>query len=131
MDDQQDLSFYRETVACWSVAVLGVRPGGRRIWHDSPVKAHLDVALKVVKADQAFVNSGGLDGRGVGVAVVDTGVALHRDLMRAKSSQVIEVEVVGHEAGLADYFGHGTHVAGIIGGNGAASSDKLSFRTFK
>ena len=47
------------------------------------------MALKVVKADQAFVNSGGLDGRGVGVAVVDTGVALHRDLMRAKSSQVI------------------------------------------
>ena len=122
---------YSARVPASQLEALADDPEVAHISYDSPVKAHLDVALKVVKADQAFVNSGGLDGRGVGVAVVDTGVALHRDLMRAKSSQVIEVEVVGHEAGLADYFGHGTHVAGIIGGNGAASSDKLSFRTFK
>ncbi len=122
---------YSARVPASQLEALADDPEVAHISFDSPVKAHLDVAYKVVKADQAFLNSGGLDGRGVGVAVIDTGVALHRDLMRAKASQVMEVEVVGHEAGLADYYGHGTHVAGIIAGNGSASSDKLSFRTFK
>src|SRR6267142_3163224 len=122
---------YSARVPASQLEALADDPEVAHISFDSPVKAHLDVAYKVVKADQAFVNSGGLDGRGVGVAVIDTGVALPRDLMRAKASQVMEVEVVGHEAGLADYYGHGTHVAGIIAGNGSASSDKLSFRTFK
>jgi serine protease AprX len=122
---------YSGSVPASQLAGLADDPEVAHISLDSPVKAHLDVAYKAVRADQAFLDSGGLDGRGVAVAVVDTGVALHRDLMRSKSSQVLEVEVVGHEAGLADYYGHGTHVAGIIAGNGASSSDKLSFRTFK
>src|SRR5437867_3815699 len=123
---------YSARVPASQIAALANDPEVTHVSFDSPVKAHLDVAYKAVKADVALVNSGGLDGKGVGVAVVDTGVAAHPDLLRPKGSlQVVEVEVVGHENGLADYYGHGTHVAGIIDGNGAASSDRYSFRTVK
>ena len=123
---------YSAGVPASQIAALADDPEVAHVSFDSPVKAHLDVAYKAVKADIAFADSGGLDGQGVGVAVVDTGVASHPDLLRPKGSpQVVEVEVVGHENGLADYYGHGTHVAGIIDGNGAASSDRYSFRTFK
>jgi len=123
---------YSARIPASQIAALADDPEVTHVSFDSPVKAHMDVAYKVVKADVAFVNSGGLDGRGVGVAVVDTGVASHPDLLRPRGSpQVVEVEVVGHENGLADYYGHGTHVAGIIDGSGAASSDRYSFRTFK
>lgn len=123
---------YSARVPASQIAALADDPEVERISFDSPVAAHLDVAYKAVRADAAFVSSGGLTGKGVAVAVLDTGAVAHQDLQRPKGSpQVIEVEVVGRETGLADYYGHGTHVAGVINGSGSASSDKLSFRTFK
>jgi serine protease AprX len=123
---------YSARVPASQVAALADDPEVERISHDTPVKAHLDVASKAVRADVAFADSGGLDGQGIGVAVVDTGIQAHRDLLREKGlPPVVEVEVVGHENGLADYFGHGTHVAGIINGNGASSTGAGAFRTFK
>jgi serine protease AprX len=107
-------------------------PEIERVSLDAPVQAHLDVAHQAIRADAALVSTGGLDGSGVGVAVIDTGVQGHVDLLRPKGApQLIEVEIVGSEPGLADYYGHGTHVAGIIAGNGAESSDSYSFRTFR
>jgi serine protease AprX len=123
---------YSAKVPASQIAALADDPEVAHVSFDSPVKAHLDVAYKAVKADQALLNSGGLIGKGVGIAVIDTGVAMHPDLQRPRGSpQVVEVEVVGHETGLADYYGHGTHVAGILNGSGVASSDRLSFRTFR
>jgi serine protease AprX len=64
-------------------------------------------------------------GAGVGVAVIDTGI--DRDLpdfrvsQRDSRSRVVASIVVNPDARSAgDRHGHGTHVAGIIGGNGAA-----------
>jgi serine protease AprX len=122
---------YTATLPAGQIGALAEDPEVTRVSFDTPVRAHLDVAAKAVRADVARIETGGLDGRGVGVAVVDTGVAVHPDLYRPKGSpQIVEVEIVGRESGLADYFGHGTHVAGIIGGTGAASSDRYSYRTF-
>ena len=61
-------------------------------------------------------------GRGVGVAVIDTGIAGNLPDFRVsaadKRSRVIGSAVVNPDATTAnDTYGHGTHVAGIIAGN--------------
>ncbi|MGH9750890.1 MAG: S8 family peptidase [Candidatus Polarisedimenticolia bacterium] len=127
---------YSATIPAGSLLRVASDPNVERISLDSPVRAHLDVAHAAVRADLAASTAGwwgaGLTGRGVGIALIDTGVQLHADFKRPFGSRpVLEVEIVGGEPGLADYFGHGSHVAGILYGNGAASSDSLSFRTFK
>jgi serine protease AprX len=67
-------------------------------------------------------------GRGVGVAVVDTGIAGGLADFRAsaldKSSRVIGSAVVNPDAKTAaDTYGHGTHVAGIIAGDSRNRDD--------
>lgn len=62
-----------------------------------------------------------LTGKGVGVAVLDTGIALHKDFQgRMKGF----VDFVRHKRAPYDDNGHGTHVTGILAGSGAASSGK-------
>jgi serine protease AprX len=73
----------------------------------------------------------GLDGSGVGVAVIDSGItAWHDDLTDAgnTSSQRIArfVNFVGGSSTPSDEYGHGTHVAGIIAGNGFDSGGARS-----
>jgi len=67
----------------------------------------------------------GVDGTGVGVAVIDSGVtAWHDDLSDGGRTQRVDrfVDFVkGHQSPYDDY-GHGTHVAGIIAGNGFDSN---------
>src|SRR3989442_450127 len=125
---------YAAQLPAWRVWQVAAEGEVERISYDAPVKAHLDIAYKAVRADQA-ANSALLlgllgipyTGKGIGIALVDTGVQLHPDLKRPSGSkQIVEVEIVGHESGLADYYGHGTHVAGILNGSGYASSDALS-----
>ena len=64
----------------------------------------------------------GYDGSGVGVAVIDSGITpWHDDLADAGggSQRVARfVDVVSGEETPYDDYGHGTHVAGIIAGNG-------------
>jgi serine protease AprX len=64
----------------------------------------------------------GFDGSGVGIAIIDSGVtAWHDDLGNsAGGGQRIErfVDFVSGRQTAYDDYGHGTHVAGIIAGNG-------------
>jgi len=74
-----------------------------------------------------------LDGQGVTVAVVDSGVADHPDLhsnplnlnLAASSpSRILDSVVFGGYINPVDQYEHGTHVAGIIAGNGVASNGR-------
>jgi serine protease AprX len=67
----------------------------------------------------------GLDGSGVGVAVIDSGVTpWHDDLSGAPTAQRVDrfVDFTAGRTSAYDDFGHGTHVAGIVSGNGSDSS---------
>jgi serine protease AprX len=122
---------YSASLPASQIADFADDPEVERISSDTPVRAHMNIAAPAVKADLAFSDFG-MDGSGIGIAVIDTGVAAHPDLLRPRgSAQVVEVEIVGHEPGLADYFGHGTHVAGILSGSGASSTCLTCYKTFK
>jgi serine protease AprX len=81
-----------------------------------------------VLAPQAW---GRTTGRGVTVAVIDTGIAGDLADFRGDdgSSRVVGSAVVNPAArGAGDDFGHGTHVAGIIAGDGTRRDDRLAGR---
>jgi len=63
----------------------------------------------------------GYRGRGVGIAVVDTGIAPHPDL----ASRIVAFkDYINERTQTYDDHGHGTHVAGIAAGSGEKSSGR-------
>lgn len=62
-----------------------------------------------------------LTGKGIGVAVLDTGIYPHRDF----DGRIIAFyDAVSSKTGPYDDNSHGSHVSGIIGGNGTASQGR-------
>src|SRR5436305_1686021 len=74
-------------------------------------------------ADIAFQQYGAT-GSGIRVAVLDSGYHPHPDLGGANGNSrvVAGVSFVNDGNGTDDPVGHGTHVIGIVAGNGAAST---------
>jgi len=67
-----------------------------------------------------------IQGQGVTVAVVDSGVADHMDFKDASGASRVLTHVsfaTGSELP-DDFYGHGTHIAGLIAGNGALSGNE-------
>src|SRR6266700_4067584 len=91
---------------------------------DRPLRGAMNNAVPAVGADIA--RSLGYDGTGVGVAVIDSGVNSVFDLTQAgatKTSRIVYSQNFDPSANTtSDLYGHGTHVAGIIAGNGGSSS---------
>jgi len=75
---------------------------------------------KTVGADKAW--AAGFTGKGVGVAVIDSGInGDHPDFKNADgTSRVTNVLANPAATRAGDDVGHGTHVAGIVAGNSAA-----------
>lgn len=101
-----------------SSAVLWIEP-------DRPMRMHDEVSSKIVAGDggvnQTLMQSLGFTGSGVTVAVADSGLdtgdatTMHPDLF----GRTAAFFYYGTLTDASDEHGHGTHVAGIVAGNGA------------
>jgi serine protease AprX len=106
---------------------LAAQPGVRAVSLNGAVKSSARGEKLSTSFNQSIQapylwNTFGGTGRGVGVAVIDTGIAGDLPDFRTsnsdKRSRVIGSAVVNPDATTAgDRYGHGTHVAGIIAGD--------------
>jgi serine protease AprX len=102
-----------------ALAGLSNNPRIAQISLDRPVRGTMEATAATIGA-LAVRQEHGYDGAGVGVALIDSGIASwHEDLSGENGLRVSEFAdfVNGMEAPYDDY-GHGTHVAGIVAGNG-------------
>lgn len=112
-------------------------PGLVSVYQDAPLGYKLAESVKFIGADVAR-ETYSVTGKGVGVAVLDSGVdGMHADLKHVAKN----VKLVGPitDVGAGGYLyvdtpnsdttsGHGTHVASTIGGSGAASAGSARMR---
>ena len=100
---------------------------------DRPLTPFFDNAAPAVNASAAWQSN--YTGAGIGVALIDSGVNSHLDLFTTGllpiSRVVYNQSFVPGDSSSADAYGHGTHIAGLIGGNGANSTGLLYFQNFK
>jgi len=110
------------------LAWLEEHPDVAYVSPDRPNKATFDDAAPAVLGDLARQQYA-VDGTGIGVAVIDSGVYNHDDLQlpfSATSRIVYSESFVPGDSSTNDAYGHGTHVAGIVAGNGQDSQTGYS-----
>jgi serine protease AprX len=128
---------FAATVPATAVGELARLPGVRAVTPDDRVRVQgtastgdiRSVYPKAIRADAAWKR--GITGRGVTVAVLDTGVANQPDLSgrlvqvrNDLTGQTMPCKNLSGELDCNDRYGHGTFIAGLVAGNGASSGGK-------
>ena len=84
----------------------------------------INKSKKIIEVNKLY--SQGLSGMGIGVAVIDTGCYPHLDFLLGSNRNIKFVDFLNNKTQLYDDNGHGTFVAGVIGGNGFVSNGNFS-----
>ncbi|MEU8082864.1 S8 family serine peptidase [Micromonospora sp. NPDC049101] len=101
------------------VAGKAASAGVERVWLDGQRQVSLDRSVPQIGAPAVWQS--GRTGRGVTVAVLDTGIdATHPDF----AGRLAQVRNFTDDPDADDHLGHGTHVASTIAGSGAASGGR-------
>ncbi len=91
----------------------------KQIYENANISMQMDIARKVVKADIA--QERGYSGAGIGIAILDTGISAVNDFISPNNRIIAFKDFINNKKAPYDDNGHGTHVAGIAGGNGINS----------
>ncbi|MDF2819741.1 MAG: hypothetical protein K0R15_182 [Clostridiales bacterium] len=105
-----------------SVKNIKLLEGIEKVEIDTHIAAQMNSARNTVNASWAHQN--GITGKNIGIAVLDTGVYPHKDFIYRRDRIVAFKDFVNDKDIPYDDNGHGTHVAGIFGGDGSASGGK-------
>lgn len=84
----------------------------------------MDQAGKIIHLDWAHERN--ILGQGIGIAVIDTGIYPHTDFIKPSNRIIHFIDFVNERQAMYDDCGHGTHVSGIIGGNGSVSAGRYT-----
>jgi serine protease AprX len=119
------------TVNAGQLDALRQDPAVPKLSGNIRIHSHTEVtanAAEAIGADQAwagFDTVRPLSGRGVSVAVIDSGIDTRHSAF-LKDRVVYTKDFTGGDG--LDRFGHGTHVAGIIAGQRGALAETLAYR---
>jgi len=102
-------------------ATVGPRPSAAPPMPAAPDQVS-SVYPQVVKANKVLQQ--GIAGRGVTVAILDSGIAPDADLVQPTNRILASVNFADTRL-TSDPGGHGTHVAGIVAGNGSRSGGEF------
>ena len=106
-----------------SVANLLVDTGGTLL--DPSESVGPPVSPRVLRETLGLTGSwSSLSGKGVGVAVIDSGLEMSDEFKGRVAAFYDFTGGKAQSAAPSDGYGHGTHVAGTIGGSGALSSNR-------
>jgi serine protease AprX len=146
----RDLSVVRSgaySISASALQDLASEPSVTHISEDHPVHALLDNSAAAVNASAAWKQ--GLDGTGIGIAVIDSGITQVDDLTLADNQnenfsnfffpwfgsnpkyRVAYRQNFLNTVSTDDFYGHGEHVSGILAGSGYDSTCFGCFRTFR
>ncbi|WP_379133859.1 S8 family peptidase [Paenibacillus sp. sgz500958] len=94
-----------------------------RIYLDGKKKTSLNIATPSI-GSTLIQRKRGLTGKGINIAVLDTGVYPHPDLTKPVNRIIAFKDFINHRKRPYDDNGHGTHIAGDAAGNGRSSKGK-------